>query len=61
MDSSVEKIADILVCPKCKGTLRANGESLICDVCGLKYEIEDGIAKLIIDKAKRLKNEDAYE
>ena len=50
-------LRDILVCPKCKGTLEyksdaAEGETLVCHACRLIYAIEDDIPIMLIDEAK---------
>ncbi|MDA8161574.1 MAG: Trm112 family protein [Desulfobacteraceae bacterium] len=51
-------LLDILACPKCKGDVRLNDEKngLICDRCGLIYEIREGIPIMLIDEAKTLKD-----
>lgn len=55
-DTSVLKqdFLDILVCPKCKGKLEYDeGEqTLTCWECRLRYEIDDDIPIMLIDKAK---------
>ena len=49
----------ILACPKCKNELRlAQDESgLICEICRLKYPIEESIPIMLIDKAVPLNQE----
>ncbi|PIP41811.1 MAG: hypothetical protein COX19_02515 [Desulfobacterales bacterium CG23_combo_of_CG06-09_8_20_14_all_51_8] len=49
-----KELLDILVCPKCKGKIYLNesGDGLICDACGLMYEIRDDIPVMLIDEAK---------
>lgn len=53
-------LLDILACPQCKGpvelTLEENG--LVCNGCRLLYEIVDDIPVMLIDKAKRLDDEE---
>jgi uncharacterized protein len=51
-----EQLLGILVCPKCKGALeyRPDPESLVCHVCGLLYEVRDGIPIMLIDEARPL-------
>ncbi len=50
-----KELLEILVCPKCKGTLEhrddSDGESLTCYACRLRYEVEDGIPIMLIDEA----------
>lgn len=51
-----EKLLEILVCPKCKGELEhsvdGDVEALLCQACGLRYEVDDGIPIMLIDEAK---------
>jgi hypothetical protein len=44
---------DILVCPKCRGKLDYDEEhqTLTCWACRLRYDIEDDIPIMLIDKA----------
>jgi uncharacterized protein YbaR (Trm112 family) len=48
------ELLEILVCPKCKGelVLAASQDGLICNPCGLKYEIRDDIPIMLIDEAQ---------
>ena len=51
-----KELLDILACPKCKGSLKYD-ESLavlICESCGVFYEILEGIPILTVDSAKPL-------
>lgn len=48
-------LLEILVCPKCKGSLEhrtAPVESLVCHKCRLIYAVEDDIPIMLIDEAK---------
>jgi uncharacterized protein YbaR (Trm112 family) len=49
-----QDLLDILVCPKCKGDIYLNErqDGLICDRCGLLYEIRDDIPIMLIEEAK---------
>jgi uncharacterized protein len=47
-----QDLLDILVCPKCKGDLAAEPTSLRCDVCHLRYRVDDGIPVMLIDEAE---------
>jgi uncharacterized protein YbaR (Trm112 family) len=54
MNKSINpSLLDILACPKCKGELQLTeqGDGLICEHCGLLYEIRDGIPVMLIDEA----------
>lgn len=50
-----KKLLDILACPKCKGNLKLNENSLICRQCKLRYRIEDDIPIMLIDEAEKIK------
>lgn len=48
-------LLEILVCPKCKGSLEHRttpAESLVCHACRLIYAVEDDIPIMLIDEAK---------
>jgi uncharacterized protein len=47
-------LIDILVCPKCKGSLTLNEkkDGLICEKCRLIYEIRNDIPVMLVDEAK---------
>ncbi len=51
-----KELLEILVCPQCKGELElTSGEDgLDCNVCKLKYLIQDGIPIMLIDQAQTL-------
>ena len=46
-------LLEILVCPRCKGALRADpAESrLVCEACRLAYAVRDGIPIMLVDEA----------
>ncbi len=48
-----EELVELLVCPKCKGVLALTAEKdgLDCNVCKLRYRIEDDIPVLLVDEA----------
>ena len=54
-----KELMDILVCPQCKGEIYLNeaGDGLICDACKLLYEIKDDIPIMLIDEAKKIKED----
>jgi uncharacterized protein YbaR (Trm112 family) len=54
-----KELLDILVCPQCKGEiyLNATEDGLICDNCKLLYEIKDDIPVMLIDEAKKIKED----
>lgn len=47
-------LVEILVCPKCKGSLEhrmSPREQLVCHACRLIYAVEDDIPIMLIDEA----------
>ena len=42
---------DRLVCPQCKGQLKAAESSLQCDHCRLAFPIKEGIPVMLIEEA----------
>ncbi len=46
-----QDLLEILACPLCKAPVRLEGMKLICDVCGRRYPIRDGIPIMLIDEA----------
>ncbi|HJV65043.1 MAG TPA: Trm112 family protein [Geomonas sp.] len=50
---SIQKeLLEILACPKCKGKLLEDGEAVVCEPCGLRYPVRDGIPVLIVEEAE---------
>jgi uncharacterized protein YbaR (Trm112 family) len=51
------RLMEILACPNCHSTLRADDEAaeLVCtsSTCGLAYPVRDDIPVLLIDEARR--------
>lgn len=43
----------IMQCPACAGSLHEEWEppSLVCDACGLRYPVIDGIPSMIVEEA----------
>jgi uncharacterized protein YbaR (Trm112 family) len=42
----------ILACPACRAEVKLVGDRLVCQGCGRKYRIEDGIPIMLIDQAE---------
>jgi uncharacterized protein len=51
-----QELSEILVCPRCKGEIRAMDDEpcLVCRACRLKYPIVDGIPIMLVDEAVHL-------
>lgn len=45
-------LLEILACPVCKTPVRLERTKLVCDNCGRRYRIEDGIPIMLIDEAE---------
>lgn len=45
----------ILACPKCKESVKEEGDWIICQnpSCGLRYPVRNGIPVMLIDEAQR--------
>ena len=58
-----KRLLDLLVCPVCKGPLRASGSGsafeLICRADRLAFPIRDGIPVMLEDEARVLAPSDA--
>lgn len=50
------ELLEILVCPRCKGALRAEPEAarLVCETCRVAYPVRDGIPIMLVDEAEPL-------
>ena len=42
----------ILACPVCKAPVRLNENRLICDSCGRRYPIREGIPVMLSEEAE---------
>ena len=45
------ELLEILACPACKARVRLEGDKLVCESCGRRYPIEDGIPIMLVDAA----------
>ena len=59
MSSLPPDLLGILACPRCRGTLVAEPESLRCDACLVRYRIDEGIPVLLVDEAEPFTSEPA--
>ena len=50
-----QALLEILACPKCKATVKLEGDRLICQKpdCGLRYPVRNGIPIMLIDEAEK--------
>lgn len=47
-----DELLAILACPADKTPVRLEGDRLVCDSCGRRYRIEDGIPIMLLDEAE---------
>ncbi len=54
------RLLEILVCPLTKGPLRydADAQELISDKAGVAYPIRDGIPIMLVDEARKLREDE---
>lgn len=50
-----KELLDILTCPVCKGNIIYDEENqkLVCDKCGRKYPVRDGIPVMLEEEAEK--------
>jgi uncharacterized protein YbaR (Trm112 family) len=53
------QLLEIMQCPACGGTLREEAKpvSLVCNDCGLRYPVRDGIPVMLIEEATPTKDD----
>lgn len=44
-------LVEILACPACRAKVRPQGEQIVCDGCGRRYPVRDGIPIMLIGEA----------
>jgi len=50
-----EELLETVACPLCKGELAADARSyLLCQTCGLKFPVRDGIPVLLRKEAENV-------
>ena len=48
-----KELLKILACPACKVCVRLEGDRLVCDKCGRRYPIRDGIPIMLMEEAEQ--------
>jgi len=58
-----QKLLEILACPACetRPPVRLVGDRLVCDQCGRRYPIRDGIPIMLVEEAETPAAPDAAE
>jgi uncharacterized protein len=54
MSQLPKDLLEILACPRCRGPLAVELESLRCDACRLRYRVDNGIPVMLIHEAEHL-------
>lgn len=47
-----KELLDILACPSCRGDVNLVDNKIICQKCGKKYPVKNGIPVMLIDEAE---------
>ena len=47
------KLLEILACPECKGDVEEKEGRIVCQQCGNKYPIKNGIPVMLVDEAEK--------
>jgi uncharacterized protein YbaR (Trm112 family) len=47
-----DEFLSLLACPVCKTSIRREGDRLVCDTCGRRYPIRDGIPVMLVEEAE---------
>ena len=45
-------LLEILACPVDHAPVREDGDRLVCDGCGRRYPVRDGIPVMLVDEAE---------
>jgi uncharacterized protein len=48
-----QELLDILACPACKTPVHLEDQYIVCNTCGRRYPIRDGIPVMLIDEAEQ--------
>ena len=54
-----EKLLEILACPACKGAIELQDDRIVCQQCGRRYPIRDGIPIMLVEEAEEPEAEGA--
>jgi uncharacterized protein YbaR (Trm112 family) len=49
-DLLMDEMLQLLVCPVDHARLDLNGDGLVCQACGRRYPIEDGVPNMLIEE-----------
>ena len=46
-------LLDILACPACKGNVVEKEHKIVCEDCGRKYPVKDGIPIMLVEESEK--------
>jgi uncharacterized protein YbaR (Trm112 family) len=46
------QLLELLVCPACHGEVKLEGDRIVCQACGRRYPVRDGIPVMLIEEAE---------
>ncbi|MBC7289091.1 MAG: Trm112 family protein [Armatimonadetes bacterium] len=55
------RLLEILACPDCLGTVRQECDWIVCEKCGRRYPIRDGIPIMLIEESVKPSAQEAGE
>lgn len=47
-----KELLEILACPLDKAPVREEGDRLVCETCGRRYPVRDGIPVMLVEEAE---------
>ncbi len=48
-----DDLLKILACPACQGSVEFSDEKIVCQQCGRKYPVRDGVPIMLVDEAQQ--------
>ncbi len=48
-----KELLKIMACPDCKGSVAEKDNKIVCQKCGKKYPIRDGIPVMLVEEAEK--------
>ena len=59
MASVDQRLLDLLACPACHGAVHEDDDRVVCDACGRRYPVRDGIPIMLVEEAETSAPEEA--
>jgi uncharacterized protein YbaR (Trm112 family) len=51
METIDERLLQLLACPACLAAVHQEGEWIVCEGCGRRYPIRDGLPIMLVEEA----------